>query len=48
MLKLMNFFLGCETWVDTKVPKNQGKKNATRSANRLSGSNKTTHFLPPS
>jgi len=27
--------------LDTKVPKNQGKKNAARSANQLSGSNKT-------
>ena len=31
--------------LDTKVPKNQGKKNAARSANQLSGSNKTMHFL---
>ena len=31
--------------LDTKVPKNQGKKNATRSAKQLSGSNKTRHFL---
>jgi len=31
--------------LDTKVPKNQGKKNAARSANQLSGSNKTRHFL---
>jgi hypothetical protein len=27
--------------LDTKVPKNQGKKNAARSAKPLSGSNKT-------
>ena len=27
--------------LDTKVPKNQGKKNAARSAKQLSGSNKT-------
>ena len=31
--------------LDTKVPKNQGKKNAARSANQLSGSNKIRHFL---
>jgi len=31
--------------LDTKVPKNQGKKNSTRSAKQLSGSNKTRHFL---
>jgi len=31
--------------LDTKVPKNQGKKNAARSAKQLSGSIKTRHFL---
>ncbi len=31
--------------LDTKVPKNQGKKNAVRSAKQLSGSIKTRHFL---
>ena len=31
--------------LDTKVPKNQGKKNAARSAHPLSGSIKTRHFL---
>jgi len=31
--------------LDIKVPKNQGKKNSAHSANQLSGSNKTRHFL---
>jgi len=35
------FFLFTYFCLDTKVPKNQGKKNAARSANQLSGSNKT-------
>ena len=37
-----NFFVSLSYFcLDTKVPKNQGKKNAARSANQLSGSNKT-------
>ena len=39
------FFIFSYFCLDTKVPKNQGKKNAARSANQLSGSNKTRHFL---
>ena len=35
------FFLFSYFCLDTKVPKNQGKKNAARSAKPLSGSNKT-------
>ena len=37
-----NFFVSLSYFcLDTKVPKNQGKKNAARSAKQLSGSNKT-------
>ena len=39
-LKIIVFFLSYFC-LDTKVPKNQGKKNATRSAKQLSGSIKT-------
>jgi len=31
--------------LDTKVPKNQGKKKSARSAKQLSGYSKTRHFL---
>ena len=34
-----------EEGLQPKVPKNQGKKNAARSAHPLSGSTKTRHFL---
>ena len=43
-LKIIVFFLSYFC-LDTKVPKNQGKKNAARSAKQLSGSNKTRPFL---
>ena len=43
-LKIIVFFLSYFC-LDTKVPKNQGKKNAARSAHPLSGSIKTRHFL---
>ena len=37
-----NFFVSLSYFcLDTKVPKNQGKKNAARSTKQLSGSNKT-------
>ncbi len=44
-LSKFTFFFFWYFCLDTKVPKNQGKKNSARSANQLSGSIKTRHFL---
>jgi hypothetical protein len=45
IISQFSLFLFSYFCLDTKVPKNQGKKNSARSDKQLSGSNKTRHFL---